>query len=214
MRHAPTPMRPVRRGMLALAAVAGLAAGPARADAVESLREFVRDVKTARAQFTQTVSSPDGARKRISSGSFAFQRPDRFRFAYEKPYQQLIVGDGQKVWLFDADLNQVTVRAADKAVGGTPAALLAGGGLERDFNLKAQPAADGLDWVLATPKAAEGTVRQLRVGFKGRELAALEITDSFGQRSLLQFSGLQQGLVLPAETFRFEPPKGAELMTQ
>lgn len=195
-------------------AAAAVAAGQAQADAVDTLREFVRDVKSARAQFTQTVSAPDGLKKRSSSGSFAFQRPDRFRFSYDKPYQQLIVGDGQKVWLYDADLNQVTVRAADKAIGGTPAALLAGAGLERDFTLQAQAAADGLDWVLATPKAADGTVRQLRVGFRGRELAALEITDSFGQRSLLQFSGMQQGASLPPETFRFEPPKGVELMTQ
>ncbi|MEK8049042.1 outer membrane lipoprotein chaperone LolA [Ideonella sp. DXS22W] len=191
-----------------------LFAGAAQADAVDTLREFVRDVKSARAQFTQTVSSPDGAKKKTSSGSFAFQRPDRFRFSYDKPYQQLIVGDGAKVWLFDADLNQVSVRPAEKAVSGTPAALLAGAGLERDFTLKAQPAADGIEWVLATPKAAEGTVKQLRVGFKGRELAALEITDSFGQRSLLQFSAVQQGVALPADTFRFEPPKGAELMQQ
>ena len=193
-------------------ALAGLSAGLAHADSVDTLREFVRDVKSARAQFTQTVTSPDGAKKKTSTGSFAFQRPDRFRFSYDKPYQQLIVGDGQKVWLHDIDLNQVTVRPAEKAIGGTPAALLAGAGLERDFTLKTQPAADGLDWVLATPKAAEGTVRQLRVGFKGHELAALEITDSFGQRSLLQFSGMQQGVTLPAETFRFEPPKGAEVV--
>lgn len=207
-----TPGTRALRGLALMAAA--LLAGAAQADAVDTLREFVRDVKSARAQFTQTVSSPDGLKKKTSSGSFAFQRPDRFRFAYEKPYQQLIVGDGQKVWLYDADLNQVTVRPAEKAIGGTPAALLAGGGLERDFNLKAQPAADGLDWVQATPKVAEGTVKQLRVGFKGRELAALEITDSFGQRSLLQFSGVQQGGALPPETFRFEPPKGAELLSQ
>ncbi|WP_423228544.1 outer membrane lipoprotein chaperone LolA [Pseudaquabacterium inlustre] len=211
-----TPL--LKTGAAALRALtlpaAMLFAGAAQADAVDTLREFVRDVKSARAQFTQTVSSPDGAKKKTSSGSFAFQRPDRFRFSYDKPYQQLIVGDGAKVWLFDADLNQVSVRPAEKAVSGTPAALLAGAGLERDFTLKAQPAADGIEWVLATPKAAEGTVKQLRVGFKGRELAALEITDSFGQRSLLQFSAVQQGVALPADTFRFEPPKGAELMQQ
>jgi outer membrane lipoprotein carrier protein len=170
-----------------LATVAALA----RADGLDTLREFVRDVKSARAQFTQTVSSPDGAKKKTSSGSFAFQRPNRFRFSYDKPYQQLIVGDGHKVWLYDADLNQVTVRPFDQALGATPAALLAGGGLERDFTLTAQPEADGLAWVLAVPKAEGGTVRQLRVGFRGRELAALEITDSFGQRSLLQFSQVQ-----------------------
>lgn len=206
-------MRAIKRHCIVAGLLAAAASG-AHADGVDTLREFVRDVKSARAQFTQTVSSPDGAKTKTSSGTFAFQRPDRFRFSYDKPYQQLVVGDGQKVWLYDADLNQVSVRAAEKAIGGTPAALLAGGGLERDFTLKAQPVADGLDWVLATPKAAEGTVKQLRIGFKGRELAALEITDSFGQRSLLRFSQLQQGVALPAETFRFDPPKGAELLQQ
>ncbi len=158
-----------RRLIALLAAAAGLPAAPvARADAVDALRAFTRDVKTARANFTQTVTSPDGARRRTSSGSFEFSRPNRFRFAYDKPFAQLIVGDGSKVWLHDIDLNQVTVRPMDQALGGTPAALLAGGALDQDFTLAAQPAKDGLDWVLATPKAREGSVASLRVGFRGR----------------------------------------------
>lgn len=209
-------MKTGRRPWLAgcAAVLAALAAGGARADAVDTLRDFVRGVQTGRAEFTQTVTSPDGARRKTSSGQFAFARPNRFRFAYDKPFEQLIVCDGQKVWLHDIDLNQVNVRPMNQALGSTPAALLAGGQLDRDFTLQAQPPADGLDWVLATPREAEGTVRQVRVGFRGTTLAALELTDAFGQRSLLTFSKVEQGVALPAELFRFTPPKGADVVTQ
>ena len=192
--------------------VLALAAPAARADAVDTLRAYTRDVKTGSASFTQTVTSPDGAKKKSSSGSVEFSRPNRFRFAYSKPFEQLIVSDGTKVWLHDIDLNQVSVRLLDQALGGTPAALLAGGSLEKDFELAAQPAKDGLDWVQATPRAKDGSVAQLRVGFRGKELAALEIVDAFGQRSLLQFSAVQQGLALPAERFRFVPPPGVDVI--
>ena len=195
-----------------VAAVLAVGLQTAWADAVDTLREFTREVKTGRASFTQTVTSPDGARKKTSTGSFEFSRPNRFRFAYEKPFAQLIVGDGAKVWLHDIDLNQVTVRAMDQALGGTPAALLAGGALDKDFELSAQPARDGLDWVLATPRAKDGSVASLRVGFRGKDLAALEIVDAFGQRSAMQFSGVQQGLALSAERFRFTPPPGADVL--
>lgn len=213
-------MNALNRSLILGSLLAGAAWG-AHADGVETLRAFVREVQTGRADFTQTVVSPDGARKKTSSGSFAFQRPNLFRFAYDKPYVQLIVSDGRQVWLHDADLNQVTVRPFDQALGATPAALLSGNGLERDFTLANAPSrSDGLEWVQATPKASanapgsEGTVRQLNVGFKGRELAALEIVDSFGQRSTLRFSAVQQGLALPADSFRFQPPAGADVLKQ
>ncbi len=202
----------VRPWAAAALLVLALAAPAARADAVDTLRAYTRDVKTGSASFTQTVTSPDGAKKKSSSGSFEFSRPNRFRFAYSKPFEQLIVSDGTKVWLHDIDLNQVSVRLLDQALGGTPAALLAGGSLEKDFELAAQPAKDGLDWVQATPRAKDGSVAQLRVGFRGKELAALEIVDAFGQRSLLQFSAVQQGLALPAERFRFVPPPGVDVI--
>ena len=197
---------------LALALAGLLVMAGARADAVDTLREFVRDVKTGRANFAQTISAPDGARKKTSTGSFEFSRPNRFRFAYSKPFEQLIVSDGQKVWLHDIDLNQVSVRLLDQALGATPAALLAGGNLERDFELSALPSRDGLDWVRAIPRAKDGSVAQVRVGFRGKDLAALEIDDAFGQRSVLQFSAVQQGVALPAERFRFVPPPGVDVI--
>jgi outer membrane lipoprotein carrier protein len=190
------------------------AAFAARADAVDTLRDFVREVKTGKALFTQTVTSPDGAKKKTSSGSFEFARPNRFRFAYTKPFEQVIVADGQKVWIYDADLNQVSSRKLSAAIGATPAALLAGGNLEKDFTLSALPAQDGLEWVAAKPKAKESAFDMLKVGFRGKELAAVEIVDSFGQRSQLQFSQFRPNAVTAADAFKFVAPRGADVIEQ
>jgi len=199
---------------LGLALSAALAAPLASADPVETLRGFVRDVKSGRATFTQTVTSPDGAKKKTSSGSFDFARPNRFRFAYAKPFEQTIVGDGEKVWIYDADLNQVSVRKLGQALGATPAALLAGGTLERDFDLANLPAQGGLEWAEAKPKARDGAFQAVRVGFRGKDLAALEIIDSFGQKSLLQFNGFAANAAVAPETFRFTVPAGADVIEQ
>ncbi|MFM8900030.1 MAG: outer membrane lipoprotein chaperone LolA [Burkholderiales bacterium] len=186
----------------------------ARADAVDALKDFVRDVKSGRAQFTQTVTSPDGARKKTSGGSFEFARPNRFRFSYTQPYEQLIVGDGQKVWIFDADLNQASSRKFSQALGNTPAALLAGGTLEKDFDLNPEPSKDGLDWVLATPKTKDSSFQSMRVGFKGKDLSTVDILDSFGQRSVLQFKGFVANPSLASDRFQFKPPPGADVIEQ
>jgi outer membrane lipoprotein carrier protein len=203
----------MRRRHLALLLLA-LSASQARADAVDTLREFVRDVKSGKSAFTQTVTANDGARKKVSSGQFEFLRPGRFRFAYTKPFEQLIVADGVKVWIYDADLNQASSRKLAKALGATPAALLAGSSLDADFVLTPQPAKDGLEWALATPKAKDGAFQSMRVGFKGRELSAVEIVDSFGQRSFLQFTGFEPNVALDAERFRYTPPAGADVIEQ
>jgi len=197
-----------------VAAVAIAFANASHADGVDTLREFVRDVKSGRAAFTQTVTSPDGARRKVSSGSFEFARPDRFRFDYTKPFEQLIVADGQKVWIWDPDLNQASSRALAQAIGSTPAALLAGGSLESDFTLAPQPVSGGLDWALATPKAKDGPFQSMRVGFKGKTLTAVEIVDSFGQRSLLQFADFAANTAPAVDAFRFVLPKGADLIEQ
>ena len=190
------------------------AALTARADAVDTLRDFVRDVKSGRSAFSQTVTSTDGARKKTSSGQFEFLRPGRFRFNYTQPFEQLIVADGVKVWIYDADLNQASSRKLAQALGATPAALLTGASLDADFVLTPQPAKDGLDWALATPKAKDGPFQSMRVGFKGRELQAVEIVDSFGQRSLLQFSRFEADVALDAARFNYTPPAGADVIEQ
>ncbi len=181
------------------------------AGAADALRAFVQDAKAGRAGFTQTVHAPNSNRTKVSTGRFEFSRPNRFRFEYQKPYAQTIVSDGEKVWFHDPDLNQVTVRKLGDALGSTPAAILAGQSIERDFDLKDQSDQDGLSWVLATPKSKDGTIQSLRVGFKGRSLSVIEIADSFGQRSVLQFADLQILPSLPAATFHFAVPAGADV---
>ncbi len=186
----------------------------AQADAVEALKAFVQQVKTGRATFVQTVTSPDGAKTKTSSGSFEFARPDRFRFAYTKPFEQLIVADGQKVWIYDSDLNQASSRKFTQALGATPAALLAGADLGRDFDLVGLPSTDGLDWAKATPKVKDGAFQSMRIGFKGKQLAAVEVTDNFAQRSRLTFAQFSANVELPPERFKFVIPKGVDVLEQ
>jgi outer membrane lipoprotein carrier protein len=204
-----------RRSLAGLGLVLALGvAAPAWADAVDTLRDFVREVKSGRASFTQTVTSADGARKKSSSGQFEFLRPNRFRFSYAKPFEQLIVADGTLVWIHDTDLNQVSSRPVAQALGATPAALLTGGDIDRDFVLSALPSAEGLVWVQATPRAKDGPFQSLKLGFRGRDLAAVDIVDAFGQRSLLQFTRFEANVSLQPEAFRFTPPPGADVIRQ
>ena len=198
----------------------------ARADGLESLEVFVKTVSSGRADFTQVVTAPpregQSARSKTSSGTFEFARPNRFRFLYKKPFEQSIVADGQTLWLYDVDLNQVTARKQAQVLGATPAALIAAApdlrALQADFSLAAAPDKDGLQWVTATPKAKEGQLQTVRVGFRAgdkfTDLAALEILDSFGQRSVLTFSKLEVNPRLPGDTFQFKPPAGADVIRQ
>jgi outer membrane lipoprotein carrier protein len=194
-------------------AALSLACASAFAAATDELRDFVRTVKSGKSTFTQTVTSPNGKQK-LSNGSFEFERPNRFRFVYEKPYAQTVVGDGTKVWIYDPDLNQASSRKVGDALANTPAALIVSNDIDKVFTLADQPSKDGLDWVLATPRQAEGTVRSLKVGFRNHALAQLEIDDSFGQRSLIVFNAFEANAKLPADTFVFVPPKGADVAEQ
>ncbi len=218
-----------RRALAQLLMVGALMAagvGHAHADALDSLEAFVKAVKSGRADFTQTVVSPpregQAVRSRNSAGTFEFQRPSRFRFIYQKPFEQTIVADGQTLWMHDVDLNQVTARAQSQVLGSTPAALVAAApdltALRADFDLKAAPDQDGLQWVDATPKRKDGQLASVRVGLKpgdkAPELAVLEILDSFGQRSTLRFSQFQVNPALAASTFQFKPPAGADVLRQ
>lgn len=199
---------------------------PAWAGGLESLETFVKTVSSGRAEFTQVVTAPakDGqaARSKTSTGTFEFSRPNRFRFIYKKPFEQSIVADGQTLWLYDTDLNQVTSRKQSSVLGSTPAALIAAApdlrALQADFTLADAPDAGGLQWVVATPKSKDGQLQTVRVGFRAGEkssgLAALEIVDSFGQRSVLTFSKVEVNPNLPADTFRFTPPKSADVIRQ
>ncbi|CAN5759179.1 outer membrane lipoprotein chaperone LolA [soil metagenome] len=197
-------------------------ASGAWADGLQSLESFVKNVKSGRADFTQTVTAPprDGqpGRAKTSTGTFEFQRPGKFKFDYEKPFVQSIVADGKTLWLYDADLNQVTQRAQSQALGSTPAALIAAApdlrALQADFALEGAPERDGLQWVKATPKSKDGQLQSVQVGFQGDALAALEILDSFGQRSMLKFSKVQINPALGANAFAFKTPAGADVIKQ
>ena len=192
------------------------------ADGLKSLESFMQGTQAARADFTQVVTSPgkDGqaARQKTSSGQFEFQRPGRFRFDYKKPFEQTIVADGQTLWFYDVDLNQVTQRSQAQALGNTPAALLASApdlrALRADFALESAPEHEGLQWVQATPKSRDGQLQNVRVGLRGDQLEVLEILDSFGQRSVIRFANLQANLSLPAATFQFKPPAGVDVLKQ
>ena len=207
----------------ALSALAiGLASCAAHAGGIEALENFVKTAKSGRADFTQVVTAParegQAARSKTSTGTFEFSRPNRFRFDYRKPFQQAIVADGQTLWLYDVDLNQVTARKQAEVLGSTPAALIAASpdlaALRRDFNLEAAPDRDGLQWVQATPKTRDGQLNSVSIGFRGEDLAVLEILDSFGQRSVMSFDKLRLNAALPPETFQFQVPKGADLVRQ
>lgn len=203
------------------ALMAAFAALPAWADGLQDLERFLREVGSGQASFTQVVTSPlrageTVARTKTSTGRFEFLRPGRFRFEYTKPFPQTIVADGQNLWLYDADLNQVTVRSQKEALGSTPAALIASGtdlkALGEVFELKAAPSRDGMAWLEARPKSRDGQLQNVRVGFRAGQLAALEIADSLGQRSLLTFSEWQGGAAPGVERFRFQAPAGASVI--
>ena len=205
-----------------LAALLALAAAAAHASGLDALDHFIKSVKSGRASFTQVVTEPAHSgkpgRTRTSVGTFAFSRPSRFRFDYQKPFEELIVADGTTLWLYDTDLNQVTARNQDAVLGSTPAALIASAGstavLLRDFDLQAGNDQDGLQWAVATPKNHNGQLNNMRVGFRGNELAKLEILDGLGQRSVITFDKMEMNVPIPAKEFQFTPPKGASVIRQ
>jgi outer membrane lipoprotein carrier protein len=212
-----------RRVLVLLAALTPVW-GMAQSDGQALLGQFLQQVRSGRALFTQTVTSVPKAgmppRVKTSSGTLEFQRPGRFRFMYRKPFEQTLVADGQTLWLHDVDLNQVTARKQAQVLGNTPLALITSAGqiseLEAQFRLQTEPGRDGLQWVKATPKAADTQIQQvlagLRSGDKGPELVVLDVQDSLGQRSVLQFSGFEVNAAIRAETFRFQPPAGVDVI--
>ncbi len=190
-----------------------LASAAVDAASLERLRQFVRDTQTARTPFTQIVTDKSGRVVQTVSGQFDLARPGRFRWSVDKPYKQLLVGDGQKVWVFDPDLNQVIVRNMGDALGASPAALLAGkADVESAFTWKDQPVADGLDWLQATPLSKESTFSEIRLGFDATGLVALELFDAFGQKSVVRFTAFERNPKLSPELFKFTPPKGADVI--
>lgn len=187
----------------------------ASADDVQNFRTFFQNTTSMRAKFHQTVVDNLGRKVQEVTGSMQLQRPGKFRWDYDKPYVQLIVGDGKKVWLFDPDLNQVTVRPLDKVLGSSPAALLAGNkDIDKTFDLKSVGQQDQLNWIEALPKEKESGFERVMLGFKGNTLSEMEMRDSFGQVTVIEFSGQQVNPKLDAKSFVFSPPKGADVLSE
>jgi outer membrane lipoprotein carrier protein len=185
----------------------------AHAGGIDRLEAFIAGAKTAEADFTQTVSDKNGRVTQQASGKMAFARPGKFRWDYTKPYEQLIVGDGTKLWLYDTDLDQVTVKPLGDVIAGTPAALLAGdNAIEKYFLLKDAGESGGLEWLEATPKNKDTTFERIRMGFRGDMLVQMELFDFFGQRTTLRLSKLERNPSIPASKFKFTPPKGADVI--
>ena len=196
-----------------LLSLALLVASGVQAAAVERFKSFVRTTQSARADFEQRVYDRNRKLVQESKGSFAFLRPGRFRWAYDQPVDQLIVGDGQRVWIYDRDLRQVTVRKLSKALGSTPAALLAGASdVESAFELGDAGERDGLEWLEARPRDREAGFERIRMGFGAAGIEAMELTDSFGQTTVLRFSNLVRNPKVDPAEFRFVPPKGADVL--
>ena len=184
----------------------------AGAASLERFQSYVRTTQAARGEFTQKVFDKTGKLVQDSRGSFAFLRPGRFRWTYVKP-QQLIVGDGDRIWIHDADLNQVTVRKAQRVLGATPAALLAGASdIANSFELKEAGTRDGLEWLEAKPREKEAGFELVRLGLSTGGVEAMELVDHFGQTTHLRFSGVIRNPQIDPATFRFTPPKGADVL--
>lgn len=183
------------------------------ADAIQQLKTFFQNTTTMRAQFHQTVLDNMGGKVQDVTGSMQLSRPGKFRWDYNKPFVQLIVGDGHKVWLYDPELNQVTVRPLDKVLGSSPAALLAGGTeIDRNFILKNDGGQGQLDWVEARPKDQDSGFARVLLGFKDGLLQEMELHDNFGQTTVIEFQKVERNPRLDAQAFRFVPPQGADVV--
>ena len=185
----------------------------AQAGAVDQLHDFLKNTRTLKAEFSQLVIAKNGRKPQQSSGTVAISRPGKLRWEIVKPYPQLVVGDGEKVWVHDPELQQVTVRKAGQAIGGSPASLLAGNNeLEKNFNVREAGELDGLNWVEATPKSGESGFERIRLGFAGSELKAMELFDNFGQQTQIRFNRIERNPALPASLFSFKVPPGTDVL--
>jgi outer membrane lipoprotein carrier protein len=186
--------------------------GVAAATGIDQLKAFWANTHAAQGTFAQSVIAKSGRKPKNSSGNFTLARPGKLRWAYDKPYKLLLVTDGEKLWSYDADLNQVSVSKTDKTLGTTPAALLTGELLDQHFTLSEAGVAEGLEIVDAVPKAADSTFARVRIGLSNNLPRLMEVQDNFGQTTTLLFTEFRPNPVLAKDTFRFVPPKGADVV--
>jgi outer membrane lipoprotein carrier protein len=192
-----------------------LAPGVVSAASVDALKALLNQTTTAKARFAQVVMDRNQKTLQQATGTMEFSRPGRFRWEYVKPYEQTIVGDGSRLWIYDKDLNQVTVRKLDRALGASPAALLAGSNeIEKSYALKAAGSDGGLDWLEAVPRTQDTAFERIRLGLGKGGLEAMELKDQFGQTTIIKFSELQRNVKISPDAFKFTPPKGADVITE
>ncbi len=200
---------------LAVVAAGCALLAPAHGGSLDQLRAFLTQTSSARGEFVQRVPARSGSAQPVSSGRFAFQRPGKFRWTYEKPYEQVIVADGTRLVLYDKDLNQVTIRKLGAALPSSPASILFGSNeFEKEFEVTDIGARDGLEWVRAKPRAKDSTFELIEIGFRDGLPQAMRLADNFGQVTQLIFSKLERNPKLDAEAFGFTPPKGADVLTE
>ncbi len=210
---APTPTS--MPAVAAVTAAAALVAAPALAGGREQLRAFLQDTRSARGEFTQKVLRADGGVAESSGGIFAFARPGRFRWEVRRPFEQLLVADGQRLHFYDRDLNQVTVRRLADALASTPAAILFGAGEpERDFALRELEPRDGLERIEALPRDKDAGLERIVLGFRDGLPVVMEVGDAFGRTTVFEFRAVERNAAVPAESFRFVAPKGADVVEQ
>lgn len=187
----------------------------AHATATDSLNAFIKDARTVQADFSQTLLDKSAQVIQESTGTMLFERPGKFRWIYKTPYEQLIVGDGDRVWFYDEDLNQVTVRQLDIAIGSSPAALLAGNSaIDENFEITELGLQNQIDWLEAIPKTSESSFEFIQLGFSpDGTLQLMVLRDNFGQTTLLTFTDLKQNIDLPTDTFTFVPPENADVIS-
>jgi outer membrane lipoprotein carrier protein len=185
------------------------------AGAIEQLQGFIKNTRSARASFTQSVVDIDGEALQDSSGVLEFLRPGKFRWHYRKPFEQLVVGDGTTLWVYDKDLSQVTTRKLGSALGSSPAALLAGSDdVEQYFSLDAQGRTGRYEWLEAKPNDEDSLFERVRMGFDANTLYIMELYDHFGQKTVIRFSDFKRDPVFPADNFKFTPPPGVDVVSE
>jgi outer membrane lipoprotein carrier protein len=197
------------------AVAAGLLAGSASAASIDELRSFLTQTTTARGEFVQRVTPRSGAATQPpTSGQFVFQRPGKFRWLYQKPYEQLIVADGERLIIYDKDLNQATIRRLQASLPSSPASILFGSNeFEREFEVSDAGTRDGLAWIVARPRARDTAFERIEIGFRDGLPGAMRLVDNFGQTTQLTFSNVERNPKLDSDVFSFTPPAGADVLT-
>jgi outer membrane lipoprotein carrier protein len=197
-----------------LAFVSALAAHAVAADGPGRLHAFLGEVRSLRAEFQQNVYDEDARPIDAASGNVYIARPGRFRWDYLEPYPQEIVGDGEKVWIYDSELEQVTVRPLGDALGDTPVMLLSSDEpVEHSFDVRAVEGSDGYEWAQLTPLGDQVSFKEIRLGFEGETLRVMELLDAFGQLTRLRFADLERNPELDPALFEFTPPEGADVFS-